>query len=61
MKKKLNDSKNLVKPHHTSRTDIVSMDETLYLLSSEANKKRLQDAVNEMNQGVYHDSKLIDG
>lgn len=34
--------------------------ETLHLTKSEANRKRLQDAIDEMNRGDYQSQKLID-
>jgi antitoxin YefM len=37
-----------------------SMTETLHIIKSEANRKRLQEAIDEMNSGVYHSHKLIE-
>jgi antitoxin YefM len=37
-----------------------AMTETLHIVKSDANRKRLQDAVDEMNDGVYHSHKLIE-
>jgi hypothetical protein len=34
-------------------------DGTLHLMSSEPNRVRLQNAIGEMNRGVYFDYKLI--
>lgn len=35
--------------------------ETLHLVKSEANRKRLQEAIDEMNSGVHHAHPLIEG
>jgi antitoxin YefM len=37
-----------------------SINETLHLVSSEANRKRLQDAVDEMKSGVHYSHPLIE-
>jgi antitoxin YefM len=37
-----------------------AMTETLHIVKSEANRKRLQDAIDEMNSGVYHSHKLLE-
>ena len=60
MKKKLNVVKDLKKSQRPNQNESVSMDETTYLLSNEANKKRLLDSINQMNQGVFHNYKLIE-
>jgi len=35
-------------------------DETSYIIKSEANKKRLQDAIDEMNSEIYYKHDLIE-
>jgi hypothetical protein len=63
MKKKLNNVKNSTKSHHADQadqSDFLDMDETSYLLSNEVNKKRLLDSIEEMNQGIYLNNKLIE-
>jgi antitoxin YefM len=37
-----------------------SLMETLHLVKSETNRKRLQDAIDEMNSGISHSHKLIE-
>jgi len=37
-----------------------SMTETLYIIKSETNRKYLQEAIDEMNSGVYHSHKPIE-
>ncbi len=37
-----------------------AMNETLHIIKSEANRKRLQDAIDEMNNGVHFAHKLIE-
>lgn len=37
-----------------------SIIETLHLMKSEANRKRLQDAIDEMNSGQHESHKLIE-
>jgi antitoxin YefM len=36
-----------------------AMTETLHIVKSEANRKRLQEAIDEMNNGIHHSHKLI--
>jgi len=36
------------------------IDETFYITKSDANVKRLQEAIDEMNNGVYHKHDLIE-
>lgn len=37
-----------------------AMTETLHITKSEANRKRLQDAIDEMNSGVHHAHKQLE-
>jgi antitoxin YefM len=37
-----------------------AMTETLYIVKSETNRKRLQDAIDEMNSGIHHPHQLIE-
>lgn len=37
-----------------------SLTETLHLVKSEANRKRLQSAIDEMNSGTHHSHQLIE-
>ena len=37
-----------------------SIMETLHIVKSEANRKRLQDAIDEMNSGIHLHHKLIE-
>jgi len=37
-----------------------AMTETLHIVKSETNRKRLQEAIDEMNNGVYLSHKLIE-
>jgi antitoxin YefM len=37
-----------------------AMTETLHIMKSDVNRQRLQDAIDEMNSGVYHTNKLME-
>jgi antitoxin YefM len=37
-----------------------ALNETLHITKSDANRKRLQEAIDEMNSGHYHSHKLIE-
>lgn len=37
-----------------------AMTETLHIVKSEANRKRLQDAIDEMDNGIFHQHKLME-
>ena len=37
-----------------------AISETLHLVKSELNRQRLQSAIDEMNNDVYHSHKLIE-
>jgi antitoxin YefM len=37
-----------------------AMTETLHIIKSDANRKRLQEAIDEMNKGVHYSHKLIE-
>jgi antitoxin YefM len=65
---KVNDDAEIVVVSRSKGKNVVVMDlneynaltETLHITKSEANRKRLQDAIDEMNNGVYHSHKLIE-
>jgi antitoxin YefM len=65
---KVNDDAEIVIVSRSRGKNVVVMDldqynamtETLHIVKSEANRKRLQDAIDEMNSGVYHAHKLIE-
>jgi antitoxin YefM len=65
---KVNDDAEIVIVSRSKGKNVVVMDlneynamtETLHIAKSEANRKRLQDAIDEMNSGVYHSHKLIE-
>lgn len=65
---KVNDDAEIVIVSRSKGKNVVVMDlneynsitETLHLVKSEANRKRLQDAIEEMNSGIYHQHKLIE-
>jgi len=65
---KVNDDAEIVVVSRSKGKNVVVMDlneynamiETLHITKSEANRKRLQEAIDEMNSGVYHPHKLIE-
>jgi antitoxin YefM len=65
---KVNDDAEIVIVSRSKGKNVVVMDldeynamaETLHIVKTEANRKRLQDAIDEMNTGVYHSHKLIE-
>jgi len=65
---KVNDDAEIVIVSRTKGKNVVVMDldeynsmtETLHIIKSEANRKRLQEAIDEMDSGVYHSHKLIE-
>ena len=66
---KVNDDAEIVIVSRSKGKNVVVMDlneynaiaETLHIVKSEANRVRLQDAIDEMNKGIYHTHKLIEG
>lgn len=65
---KVNDDAEIVIVSRSKGKNVVVMDleeynamtETLHIIKSEANRKRLQDAIDEMNSGIYHTHKLLE-
>ena len=65
---KVNDDAEIVIVSRSKGKNVVVMDldeynamtETLHIIKSEANRKRLQEAIDEMNNGVHHAHKLIE-
>lgn len=65
---KVNDDAEIVIVSRSKGKNVVVMDleeynamtETLHITKSEANRKRLQDAIDEMNSGEYYAHKLIE-
>lgn len=65
---KVNDDAEIVIVSRTKGKTVVVMDlneynsmtETLHIIKSEANRKRLQEAIDEMNSDVYYTHKLIE-
>ena len=65
---KVNDDAEIVIVLRSKRKNVVVMDlneynaiaETLHLVKSEANIKRLQEAIDEMDKGQYSQHHLID-
>lgn len=65
---KVNDDADIMIVSRGKGKNVVVMDldeynaiiETLHLVKSEANRKRLQEAIDEMNSGVHHTHSLIE-
>ncbi len=65
---KVNDDAEIVIVSRSKGKNVVVMDlneynamvETLHINKSEANRKRLQEAINEMNSGTHHAHNLIE-
>lgn len=65
---KVNDDAEIVIVSRSKGKNVVVMDldeynaiaETLHLVKSEANRKRLQEAIDEMDKGLYSQHQLID-
>jgi len=65
---KVNDDAEIVIVSRSKGKNVVVMDldeynamtETLHIVKSEANRKRLQEAIDEMNSGAFHSHKLIE-
>lgn len=64
----VNDDAEIVIVSRSKGKNVVVMDlneynaiaETLHIVKSEANRRRLQEAVDEMNNGIHHSHKLIE-
>jgi antitoxin YefM len=37
-----------------------ALTETLHIINSEPNRRRLQDSIDEMNDGIYHNHELAE-
>jgi antitoxin YefM len=65
---KVNDDAEIVIVSRSKGKNVVVMDldqynamtETLHIIKSEANRKRLQDAIDEMDSGIHFSHKLIE-
>lgn len=65
---KVNDDAEIVIVSRSKGKNVVVMDldeynamtETLHIIKSEPNRKRLQEAIDEMNSGTHHSHKLIE-
>jgi len=65
---KVNDDSDVVIVSRSKGKNVVLMDlneynamiETLHIAKSEANRKRLQEAIDEMNSGVHFSNRLIE-
>ena len=65
---KVNDDSDIVIVSRSKGKNVVVMDlneynamiETLHITKSEVNRKRLQDAIDEMNGGVHFSHRLIE-
>lgn len=66
--KRVTDEGEIVVVHNSSGKNVVvisleeynAIQETLYLSKSKANRKRLDEAIAEMEQGKFHKHKLIE-
>jgi antitoxin YefM len=65
---KVNDDAEIVIVSRSKGKNVVVMDldeynamtETLHIMKSETNRKRLQEAIDEMNSGIHYSHKLIE-
>lgn len=65
---RVNDDAEIVIVSRSKGKNVVVMDldeynsitETLHLVKSEVNRKRLQSAIDEMNNGIHHSHQLIE-